>query len=82
MNAHLYVFFVVFLLHGKFATKMKKTSIALRRRLMPSDAHACILTSPSKQLGHTDVKTTHIYAKVLDKNKQAAVAKISDVLKS
>lgn len=35
----------------------------------------------SKLLGHTDVKTTQIYAKVLDKNKQAAVAKISDALK-
>ena len=35
----------------------------------------------SKLLGHTNIRTTQIYAKVLDKNKQAAVAKISDVLK-
>lgn len=34
----------------------------------------------SKLLGHTDIKTTQIYAKVLDKNKQAAVAKIPDIL--
>lgn len=34
----------------------------------------------SKLLGHTDVKTTQIYAKVLDKNKQAAVDKIPRVL--
>lgn len=35
----------------------------------------------SKLLGHTNIRTTQIYAKVLDKNKQAAVAKISDALK-
>ncbi len=35
----------------------------------------------SKLLGHTNIRTTQIYAKVLDKNKQAAVAKIPDVLK-
>lgn len=33
----------------------------------------------SKLLGHTNVKTTQIYAKVLDKNKQAAVLKIPDI---
>lgn len=33
----------------------------------------------SKLLGHTDVKTTQIYAKVLDKAKQAAVDKIPDI---
>lgn len=35
----------------------------------------------SKLLGHTNIRTTQIYAKVLDRNKQAAVAKIPDVLK-
>lgn len=34
----------------------------------------------SKLLGHRDLSTTQIYAKVLDKNKQAAVMKIPDVL--
>lgn len=33
----------------------------------------------SKLLGHADISTTQIYAKVLDKNKQAAVAAIPDV---
>lgn len=34
----------------------------------------------SKLLGHRELSTTQIYAKVLDKNKQAAVAKIPKVL--
>ncbi len=34
----------------------------------------------SKLLGHKELSTTQIYAKVLDKNKQAAVSKIPDVL--
>lgn len=34
----------------------------------------------SKLLGHRELSTTQIYAKVLDKNKQAAVARIPDVL--
>lgn len=34
----------------------------------------------SKLLGHRDLTTTQIYAKVLDKNKQAAVAKIPSIL--
>ncbi len=34
----------------------------------------------SKLLGHREIGTTQIYAKVLDKNKQAAVAKIPSVL--
>lgn len=34
----------------------------------------------SKLLGHRDVATTQVYAKVLDKNKRAAVARIPDVL--
>ena len=33
----------------------------------------------SKLLGHRELSTTQIYAKVLDKNKQAAVAKIPDI---
>lgn len=33
-----------------------------------------------KLLGHADLKTTEIYAKLLDKKKQAAVAKIPDLL--
>ncbi len=35
----------------------------------------------SKLLGHKQLSTTQIYTKVLDKNKQAAVASIPDVLK-
>lgn len=35
----------------------------------------------SKLLGHRELSTTQIYAKVLDKNKQAAVARIPDILK-
>lgn len=34
----------------------------------------------SKLLGHREIGTTQIYAKVMDKNKQAAVAKIPSVL--
>ena len=34
----------------------------------------------SKLLGHKEIGTTQIYAKVMDKNKQAAVAKIPSVL--
>lgn len=34
----------------------------------------------SKLLGHREISTTQIYAKVLDKNKQRAVASIPDVL--
>lgn len=34
----------------------------------------------SKLLGHKELSTTQIYAKVMDKNKQAAVSKIPDVL--
>lgn len=34
----------------------------------------------SKLLGHRELSTTQIYAKVLDKNKQAAVSKIPDIL--
>ena len=34
----------------------------------------------SKLLGHRELSTTQIYAKVMDKNKQAAVAKIPDML--
>ena len=33
----------------------------------------------SKLLGHRELSTTQIYAKVLDKNKQAAVARIPDI---
>lgn len=33
----------------------------------------------SKLLGHTNIKTTQIYAKILDKNKQAAVLKIPNI---
>lgn len=34
----------------------------------------------SKLLGHKNISTTQIYAKVLDKNKQAAVARIPNIL--
>ncbi len=34
----------------------------------------------SKLLGHTNVATTQVYAKVLDKNKQKAVSSIPDIL--
>lgn len=34
----------------------------------------------SKLLGHRNISTTQIYAKVLDKNKQAAILKIPDIL--
>ena len=34
----------------------------------------------SKLLGHRELTTTQIYVKVLDKNKQAAVARIPSVL--
>lgn len=33
----------------------------------------------SKLLGHRDIQTTQIYARILDKNKQAAVARIPDI---
>lgn len=36
----------------------------------------------SKLLGHRELTTTQIYAKVLDKNKQAAVSKIPSILSS
>lgn len=37
------------------------------------------LYTVSKLLGHTDIETTQIYAKVLDKNKQKAIATIPDI---
>lgn len=36
----------------------------------------------SKLLGHRDLSTTQVYAKVLDKNKQAAVASIPSILEN
>ncbi|MBQ3679757.1 MAG: site-specific integrase [Paludibacteraceae bacterium] len=39
------------------------------------------LFTVSKLLGHREISTTQIYAKVLDKNKQAAVAKIPSIIK-
>jgi site-specific recombinase XerD len=33
----------------------------------------------SKILGHSEIKTTQIYAKVIDKNKRAAVDKLDTV---
>ena len=38
------------------------------------------LYTVSKLLGHREIRTTQIYAKVLDKNKQAAVARIPSIL--
>lgn len=40
------------------------------------------LYTVSKLLGHRNISTTQIYAKVMDKNKQAAVAKIPKILPS
>lgn len=34
----------------------------------------------SKLLGHRDLSSTQVYAKILDKNKQAAVAKIPEIM--
>ncbi len=39
------------------------------------------LFTVSKLLGHREISTTQIYAKVLDKNKQAAVSKIPSIIK-
>jgi integrase len=36
----------------------------------------------SKLMGHKSIETTQVYAKILDKNKQAAVARIPDIFKS
>lgn len=34
----------------------------------------------SKLLGHRDLASTQVYAKILDKNKQAAVARIPEIM--
>ena len=34
----------------------------------------------SKQLGHSDIKTTQIYAKVIDKNKREAVSRLDGII--
>ncbi len=39
------------------------------------------LYTVSKLLGHREIGTTQIYAKVMDKNKQAAVSAIPSILK-
>lgn len=36
----------------------------------------------SKLLGHKCLETTEVYAKILDRNKKAAVEKIPDILKN
>lgn len=38
------------------------------------------LYTVSKLLGHKDIKTTEIYAKIVDKGKQEAVARIPSIL--
>ena len=38
------------------------------------------LYTVSKLLGHRDIKTTEIYAKIVDKGKQEAVARIPSIL--
>ena len=38
------------------------------------------LYTVSKLLGHREIRTTQVYAKVLDKNKQAAIDRIPDIL--
>lgn len=37
------------------------------------------LYTVSKLLGHSDIRTTQIYAKVLDRNRQDAIKKIPDL---
>lgn len=55
-----------------------KETVKLRRRELKNGNQSLYLDiyTVSKLLGHRSIMTTQIYAKVIDKNKRAAVAKI------
>lgn len=51
----------------------------MSNKICCANKHARDLYTLSKLMGHRSIETTQIYAKILDKTKQAAVARIPEI---
>lgn len=66
----------------KKVTRQAKEPVRLRTKRLANGCESLYfdIYTVSKLLGHTSVKTTQIYAKVIDENKRRAVDKIPSIL--